>query len=263
MKLEEMKMKELFDMSHTIAERIFDNHAYPWEVLPEIGDFIRSLGSLLPENESRKIGKDIWIHKTAKVAPTIMMTGPMIICAGANVRHNAFLRGNVIIGEKAVVGNSCELKNALLFDEVQVPHFNYVGDSILGYKAHMGAGAVTSNVKSDKSLVKVHAEDGDVTTGFKKFGAILGDCVEVGCNSVLNPGTVIGKNSVVYPLSSVRGCVAANSIYKNQENVIVKENRDAEAEAVKAEAEEPAPKPKRTRAKKSTAASSSTVKVVK
>lgn len=187
----------------------------------------------------------------------------MIICAGANVRHNAFLRGNVIIGEKAVVGNSCELKNALLFDEVQVPHFNYVGDSILGYKAHMGAGAVTSNVKSDKSLVKVHAEDGDVTTGFKKFGAILGDCVEVGCNSVLNPGTVIGKNSVVYPLSSVRGCVAANSIYKNQENVIVKENRDAEAEAVKAEAEEPAPKPKRTRAKKSTAASSSTVKVVK
>jgi NDP-sugar pyrophosphorylase family protein len=142
MKLEEMKMKELFDMSHTIAERIFDNHAYPWEVLPEIGDFIRSLGPLLPENEYRKIGKDIWIHKTAKVAPTIMMTGPMIICAGANVRHNAFLRGNVIIGEKAVVGNSCELKNALLFDEVQVPHFNYVGDSILGYKAHMGAGAV-------------------------------------------------------------------------------------------------------------------------
>ena len=192
-----------------------------------------------------------------------MMTGPMIICAGANVRHNAFLRGNVIIGEKAVVGNSCELKNALLFDEVQVPHFNYVGDSILGYKAHMGAGAVTSNVKSDKSLVKVHAEDGDVTTGFKKFGAILGDCVEVGCNSVLNPGKKKKKNSVVYPLSSVRGCVAANSIYKNQENVIVKENRDAEAEAVKAEAEEPAPKPKRTRAKKSTAASSSTVKVVK
>lgn len=131
-----------------------------------------------------------------------MMTGPMIICAGANVRHNAFLRGNVIIGEKAVVGNSCELKNALLFDEVQVPHFNYVGDSILGYKAHMGAGAVTSNVKSDKSLVKVHAEDGDVTTGFKKFGAILGDCVEVGCNSVLNPGTVIGKTAlyILFPV---------------------------------------------------------------
>ena len=253
MKLEEMKMKELFDMSHTIAERIFDNHVYPWEVLPEIGDFIRSLGPLLPENEYRKIGKDIWIHKTAKIAPTIMMTGPMIICAGANVRHNAFLRGNVIIGEKAVVGNSCE---------VQVPHFNYVGDSILGYKAHMGAGAVTSNVKSDKSLVKVHAEDGDVTTGFKKFGAVAGDGVEIGCNSVLNPGTVIGKNTVVYPLSSVRGCVPANSIFKNQENIIVKENRDDASVTEESKPEEPAPKPKRTRAKKSTAGSS-TVKVVK
>ena len=220
------------------------------------------MGPLLPENEYRKIGKDIWIHKTAKIAPTIMMTGPMIICAGANVRHNAFLRGNVIIGEKAVVGNSCELKNALLFDEVQVPHFNYVGDSILGYKAHMGAGAVTSNVKSDKSLVKVHAEDGDVTTGFKKFGAVAGDGVEIGCNSVLNPGTVIGKNTVVYPLSSVRGCVPANSIFKNQENIIVKENRDDASVTEESKPEEPAPKPKRTRAKKSTAGSS-TVKVVK
>lgn len=219
MKLEEMKMKELFDMSHTIAERIFDNHVYPWEVLPEIGDFIRSLGPLLPENEYRKIGKDIWIHKTAKIAPTIMMTGPMIICAGANVRHNAFLRGNVIIGEKAVVGNSCELKNALLFDEVQVPHFNYVGDSILGYKAHMGAGSITSNVRSDKALVKVHAEDGDIETGLKKFGAMIGDCVEVGCGSVLNPGTVIGKNSSIYPLSSVRTAVDADSIYKQQGEV--------------------------------------------
>lgn len=238
MKLEEMKMKELFDMSHTIAERIFDNHAYPWEVLPEIGDFIRSLGPLLPENEYRKIGKDIWIHKTAKVAPTIMMTGPMIICAGANVRHNAFLRGNVIIGEKAVVGNSCELKNALLFDEVQVPHFNYVGDSILGYKAHMGAGAVTSNVKADKGLVKVHAEDGDVETGRKKFGAILGDHAEIGCNSVLNPGTVIGRNSNVYPLSSVRGCVPSDSIYKGQDNIVVKEAREVETEQEAPEAPE-------------------------
>ena len=225
-------------MSHTIAERIFDNHAYPWEVLPEIGDFIRSLGSLLPENEYRKIGKDIWIHKTAKVAPTIMMTGPMIICAGANVRHNAFLRGNVIIGEKAVVGNSCELKNALLFDEVQVPHFNYVGDSILGYKAHMGAGAVTSNVKADKGLVKVHAEDGDVETGRKKFGAILGDHAEIGCNSVLNPGTVIGRNSNVYPLSSVRGCVPSDSIYKGQDNIVVKEAREVETEQEAPEAPE-------------------------
>ena len=219
MKLEEMKMKELFDMSHTIAERIFDNHAYPWEVLPEIGDFIRSLGSLLPENEYRKIGKDIWIHKTAKVAPTIMMTGPMIICAGANVRHNAFLRGNVIIGEKAVVGNSCELKNALLFDEVQVPHFNYVGDSILGYKAHMGAGSITSNVKSDKKLVIVKDGRERIETGLKKFGAMLGDEVEVGCGSVLNPGTVVGRHSSIYPLSSVREVVPADSIYKKRGEV--------------------------------------------
>lgn len=231
MKLEEMKIKELFDTSHTIAERIFDDHAYPWEVLPTIGDFIRSLGPLLPEGEYKKVGEDIWIHKTAKVAPTIMMAGPMIVCAGARIRHAAFLRGNVIIGENAVIGNSCELKNALIFDEVQVPHFNYVGDSILGYRAHMGAGAVTSNVKSDKTLVKVHAEDGDVTTGFKKFGAILSDFVEVGCNSVLNPGTVVGKHSNIYPLSSVRGCVPANSIYKNQAEIVVKEMREEEAPA--------------------------------
>lgn len=237
MKLKEMKIKELFDTSHTIAERIFDNHTYPWEVLPEIGDFIRSLGPLLPENEYRKIGNDIWVHKSAKVAPTIMMAGPMIICEGANVRHSAFLRGNVIIGAGAVVGNSCELKNALIFDEAQIPHFNYVGDSVLGYKAHMGAGAVTSNVKSDKSLVVVHAEDKEVATGFKKFGAILGDGVEVGCNSVLNPGTVVGKESNIYPLSSVRGCIAAHSIYKNQDNVVAKESRE----------EAPAPKKRAAR----------------
>ena len=160
----------------------------------------------------------------------------MIICSKAEVRQSAFLRGGVIIGEGAVIGNSCELKNAIIFDGAQVPHFNYVGDSILGYKAHMGAGAVTSNVKSDKSLVKVHAENGDVTTGFKKFGAILGDKVEVGCNSVLNPGTVVGRNSNIYPLSSVRGCVPADSIYKNQTEIIIKEERepeDAEQELVK------------------------------
>lgn len=166
-----------------------------------------------------------------------MMAGPMIICECANVRHSAFLRGNVIIGAGAVVGNSCELKNALIFDEAQIPHFNYVGDSVLGYKAHMGAGAVTSNVKSDKSLVVVHAEDKDVATGFKKFGAILGDGVEVGCNSVLNPGTVVGKESNIYPLSSVRGCVAAHSIYKSQDNIVAKENRE----------EAPAPKKRATR----------------
>lgn len=228
MKLEQMTIKELLDTSHTIAGKLFEGHVYPWEVLSDIGEFIETLGPVLPENEYRKIGKNIWIHKTAKVAPTIAMGGPMIICARADVRQSAFLRGRVIIGEHAVIGNSCEIKNTVIFDEAQVPHFNYVGDSVLGYKAHMGAGAVTSNVKSDRSLVKVHGEDGDVTTGLKKFGAILGDHVEIGCNSVLNPGTVIGKNSNVYPLSSVRGCVPANSIYKNQTEIVVKEEREVE-----------------------------------
>lgn len=236
MKLEQMTIKELLDTSHTIAERLFEGHVYPWEVLPDIRAFIEEMGPLLPESEYKKIGKNIWIHKTAKVAPTIAMGGPMIICPKAEIRQSAFLRGGVIIGEGAVIGNSCELKNAIIFDGAQVPHFNYVGDSILGYKAHMGAGAVTSNVKSDKSLVKVHAENGDVTTGFKKFGAILGDKVEVGCNSVLNPGTVVGRNSNIYPLSSVRGCVPADSIYKNQTEIVIKEARepeDSEQEMVK------------------------------
>ena len=223
MKLKEMKIKELFDTSHTIAERIFDNHTYAWEVLPEIGDFIRSLGPLLPENEYRKIGTDIWVHKSAKVAPTIMMAGPMIICEGANVRHSAFLRGNVIIGAGAVVGNSCELKNALIFDEAQIPHFNYVGDSVLGYKAHMGAGSITSNVKSDKLLVVVKDGAEQVETGRKKVGAMLGDRVEVGCNSVLNPGTVIGPDSNVYPTSCVRGVIPANSICKSGGIVVPKQ----------------------------------------
>ena len=231
MKLESMTWKELLGTEHTIAEHLFDGKTYPWEVLGGIGEFITTLGPLLPENEYRKLGKDIWIHKTARMAPGVAAAGPMIICAGAQVRQGAFLRGKVIIGERAVVGNSCELKNAVLFDEVQVPHFNYVGDSILGYKAHMGAGAVTSNVKSDKTLVKVHAEDGDVETGLKKFGAILGDHVEVGCNSVLNPGTIIGKNTNIYPLSSVRGCVPANSIYKDKDHIVVKEVREEEKEA--------------------------------
>ncbi|MGN0372214.1 MAG: UDP-N-acetylglucosamine pyrophosphorylase [Enterocloster sp.] len=233
MKLEQMKIKELLDTSHTIAEHIFDGHDYPWEVLPKIGEFIESLGPLLPETEYRKVGKNIWIHKTAKVAPTIAMAGPMIIGEGAQIRQSAFLRGNVIIGAKAVIGNSCELKNAIVFDEAQIPHFNYVGDSVLGYKAHMGAGAVTSNVKSDKTLVKVHAEDGDAATGFKKFGAVLGDYVEVGCNSVLNPGTVVGRNTNIYPLSSVRGCVPADSIYKSQSEIVAKEVREAEEEPAK------------------------------
>ena len=226
MKLEAMKNTELFDLEQTIAARLFTMYTYPWEALPNIGKCITSIGKHLPEEEYAKLGKNIWIHKTAKMARSVLMTGPAIICAGAEVRHSAFLRGNTIIGENAVVGNSCELKNVVLFNGVQVQHYNYVGDSILGYKSHMGAGAVTSNVKSDKTLVKIHAEDGDIETGLKKVGAILGDGVEVGCGSVLNPGTVIGKNSNIYPLSSVRGCVEPNSIYKKQGEVVEKEDRE-------------------------------------
>lgn len=228
MKLEQMKIKELLDTSHTIAERLFEGHEYPWEVLGGIGEFIENLGAMLPENEYKKIGKNIWIHKTAQIAPTIAMGGPMIIGPRAQVRQGAFLRGRIIIGEHVVIGNSCEIKNSIIFDEAQVPHFNYVGDTIMGYKSHLGAGAVTSNVKSDKSLVKVHAEDGDVATRLKKFGAIIGDHVEIGCNSVLNPGTVIGRSSSVYPLSSVRGCVPADSIYKSQNDIVAKDDREIE-----------------------------------
>ena len=170
MKLEEMKITELFDTSHTIAAKLFEGKTYPWEVLEDIGSFIEELGPTLPQNEYRKVGKNIWIHRTARLAPTIAMGGPAIICAHADVRQSAFIRGRVIVGEGAVVGNSCEIKNAVLFDGVQVPHFNYVGDSILGYQAHMGAGAITSNVKSTKTLVSVHAEGGDQETGLKKFG---------------------------------------------------------------------------------------------
>lgn len=226
MKQEEMKNTELFDLTQTIAARLFQMYTYPWEVLPHIKKCITSIGKHLPEEEYEKLGENIWIHKSATLARTVLMTGPAIICAGADIRHCAFLRGSTIVGEKAVVGNSCELKNVILFNGVQTPHYNYVGDSILGYKSHMGAGAVTSNVKSDKTLVKIHAADGDIETGLKKVGAILGDGVEVGCGSVLNPGTVIGKNSNIYPLSSVRGCVAPSSIYKKQGEVVEKEVRE-------------------------------------
>lgn len=222
MKQAEMKITELFDLEHTLAKPLLEQFDYPWEALPEIGGFIGKLGASLPTGEYANPMKGIWIHKTAKVAPTAGIIAPVIIGKGAEVRHGAFIRGNVLIGENAVVGNSTELKNVILFDGVQVPHYNYVGDSVLGYKSHMGAGSITSNVKSDKSLVKVHAEDGDIETGLKKFGAMVGDNVEVGCNSVLNPGTVIGKETTVYPLSSVRGCVDAGSIYKKQGEIVEK-----------------------------------------
>lgn len=219
MKREDMKISDLYDLGETMAAELMSQFTYPWEVLAHIGGYAEQLGASLPEEEYEKRGENVWVHRTAKVAPTACLTGPAIIGPEAEVRHCAFLRGKVIVGQGAVVGNSTELKNVILFNKVQVPHYNYVGDSILGYKAHMGAGSITSNVKSDKTLVKVHCEDGDVETGLKKFGAMIGDNVEVGCGSVLNPGTVIGRESNIYPLSSVRGAVDAKSIYKKQGEV--------------------------------------------
>lgn len=210
-----LKISELFDLTHTMSADIFDGCEYAWEALSWIGDYIQARGATLSPDEYDSPAPGVWISKEATVAASASITGPCIIEAGAEVRHCAFIRGSAIVGRGAVVGNSTELKNVLLFDKVQVPHYNYVGDSILGFGAHMGAGAITSNVKSDKALVVVHAPDGDIETGRKKFGAILGDGVEVGCGSVLNPGTVIGRGARVYPLSSVRGCVPPHSIYKH------------------------------------------------
>ncbi len=221
--MDKFNINELFDLSKTIAAPLFAECRYPWEILPRIKDFIISLGATLPEGEYEKRGDNIWISKKATVFDSAYIAGPCIICEGAEVRHCAFIRGNAVIGKNAVVGNSTELKNVILFDNVQVPHYNYVGDSILGYKAHMGAGSITSNVKSDKKLVAIK-ENGKVLfeTGLKKIGAIIGDNVEVGCGSVLNPGTVIGRGSNIYPLSSVRGYVPADSIYKSRGEVAEK-----------------------------------------
>lgn len=217
-----LKNSELFDLSQTIATKIFDGKEYPWEVLPCIGSFIVELGNTLSADEYDKIGENVWIAKSANVYPSALINGPAIIGKDAEVRHCAFIRGNAIVGEGAVVGNSTELKNVILFNKVQVPHYNYVGDSILGYKSHMGAGSITSNVKSDKTLVTIKVGDDVVETGLKKMGAILGDNVEVGCNSVLNPGTVVGKESNIYPLSMVRGYVPSKSIYKKQGDIVNK-----------------------------------------
>lgn len=222
MKKEDMKIGKLYDLTHTMAGSYLSGFDYPWEALEGISAFLTELGNTLPEKEFEKRGENIWIHREAKVAPTAFLNGPLIVCKGAEIRHCAFVRGSALVGEGAVVGNSTELKNVILFDKVQVPHYNYVGDSILGYKSHMGAGSITSNVKSDKLLVKIHGEDGKIETGRKKVGAMLGDLVEVGCGSVLNPGTVIGRESNIYPLSSVRGCVSENSIYKRQGEVAEK-----------------------------------------
>ena len=220
--MKDATISELYDLTQTIAAKIFEGKTYPWEVLPLIKDFILELGETLDPAEYENRGENVWIAKDAVIAPTASINGPCIIGKGAEIRQCAFIRGNAIVGEGAVVGNSTELKNVILFNKVQVPHYNYVGDSILGYKSHMGAGSITSNVKSDKKLVVVKAGDEKIETGLKKFGAMLGDEVEVGCGSVLNPGTVIGSHSNIYPLSSVRGFVPGNSIYKKQGEVVEK-----------------------------------------
>ncbi len=219
---EALKIENMYTLSETIAAKLLQSVTYPWEALPKIGEFIRAFGPTLPADEYEYRGEDVWVAKDAKVFPSAYIHGPAIIGKGAEVRHCAFIRGNAIVGEGAVVGNSTELKNVILFNKVQVPHYNYVGDSILGFKAHMGAGSITSNVKSDKTLVVVHTEEGHIETGLKKFGAMLGDGVEVGCNSVLNPGTVLGREVNVYPTSSVRGFVPEKHIYKSKDQIVKK-----------------------------------------
>ena len=223
--MEEYKIEKLYNLEETIAKKLLESFEYPWEVLPEIGKFIIELGNTLDKEIYEQKGENIWIAKNAKVMSTAYIKGPAIIGENAEIRHCAFIRGNAIVGNNAVVGNSTELKNVILFNDVQVPHYNYVGDSILGYKSHMGAGSITSNVKSDKRLVVIKNSNKFVETGLKKVGAMIGDNVEVGCGSILNPGSVIGKNTNIYPLSSVRGVVPKNSIYKNQ-NEIIEKNED-------------------------------------
>ena len=220
--LDKLTIKALLDLEHSIAGAALSPYTYPWEAIPHIKEIILSLQKELGD-EYVEISEGVFVHKTASVAPTAYIAAPTIICAGAEIRHCAYIRGSAIIGEGSVVGNSSEIKNAILFDSVQVPHFNYVGDSLLGYKSHMGAGAVTSNIKSDKTNVCIKYGGGSVQTGLRKMGAVLGDHVEIGCNSTLNPGTVVGRNSSVYPNSCVRGAVPENRIYKSKENVVIKD----------------------------------------
>ena len=220
--MKDFTIEKLLDLKETMAAELFEGKTYPWEVLPEIKDFILKLGKTLDPDEYEYREGDIWIAKSAKIAPTACINGPAIIGKDTEVRHCAFIRGNAIVGEDCVVGNSTELKNVVLFNCVQVPHYNYVGDAVLGYKSHMGAGSICSNVKSDNRLVVVKDGEEKIETGLKKFGAMLGDHVEVGCGSVLNPGTVIGRNSNIYPLSPVRGCVPADSIYKSRTEIVSK-----------------------------------------
>lgn len=220
--VKQVTIKELYDLTETAAKPLLESVTYPWEALPKIKDFIIELGNSLDPEEYEKRGENIWIHKSATVFDSAYIAGPCIIGKDTEVRQCAFIRGSALVGDNCVVGNSTELKNVIIFNNVQVPHYNYVGDSILGFHSHMGAGSITSNVKSDKTLVHVKGADFDIATGMKKFGAMLGDYVEVGCNSVLNPGTVIGSYSNIYPLSRVRGYVPSNSIYKDRNDIVTK-----------------------------------------
>lgn len=222
MKKEDLRIEALFDLNRTIAAPLFQRFSYPWELLPEIGSFLMELGQTLPESEYEKFGDCIWVHRSVKIAKTVSLKGPLIVCEGAELRQCAFVRENVLIGRNSVAGNSCEFKNSILFDHVETPHYNYIGDSVLGYRSHMGAGAITSNIKSDRKNIVIHCGNEEIETGLRKIGGILGDGVEVGCGSVLNPGVVIGKNTTVYPLSSVRGVLPANTIYKREGELVRK-----------------------------------------
>jgi NDP-sugar pyrophosphorylase family protein len=216
------EITQLYDLAHTMAADYLRQFIYPWEALEGIADFLVKLGETLDPAEYRLVGEHVWVHRTAEVFPSAYLHGPVIVGPGAQIRQCAFIRQSALIGEGAVVGNSTELKNVILFDAVETPHYNYVGDSILGFHAHMGAGSITSNVKADKHLVRIHTEEGDIDTGRKKVGALIGDHVEVGCGTVLNPGVVVGRNTNIYPLSSVRGCVDADSIYKREGEIAEK-----------------------------------------
>lgn len=220
-----LKINDLFDLSHTAAADYLSGFEYPWQALSGIKKLILSLGEKLDKSEYDEVSEHVWVHKTATVAPTAYLGAPCIIGAETEVRHCAFIRESALVGENCVIGNSVELKNVIIFDSVQTPHYNYVGDSIIGYKSHMGAGSITSNVKSDQSLVTVNTGKEKIETGLKKFGAMLGDYVEVGCNSVLNPGTIVGRKSNIYPLSCVRGVIPAESIYKTGGVIVKKQNR--------------------------------------
>lgn len=225
MAIKDYAVTNLFDLNETIAVDLFtENVMYPWDLLPKIHDFILNLGSTLDPKRFEKRGQDIWIAKSATIFDSAYIAGPCIIDEDAQLRQCAFIRGNAIIGKGCVVGNSCELKNVILFNQCEVPHYNYVGDSILGFHAHMGAGSITSNIKSDRTNVVIHDGEEKLATGLRKMGAMLGDYVEVGCNSVLNPGTVVGRHTNIYPLSMVRGCVPSNHIYKDKEHVVIKDD---------------------------------------